>query len=534
MTRHNTTLALGSVVVAIGLAGCGGSGSGPSAGAPEAPSPTGDTITLGTLQVGVASAAGFKTKTLNSPDFAQLAFTAMYGTRIIRLEDVGYGRIAFHTNRGSGGDNEIAVMNADGTDQTLLTSNKADDSEPEFSPDGMRIAFWSDRDGDAEIYLINADGSNPTRLTNNGADDVEPNWSPDGSQIVFVSDRADNDEIWKMNADGSKPRRLTNDAAAEADPDWSPDGTKIIFESDRDGDNELFIMNTDGSGQTNLTTNGVSDNEPAWSPDGRKIAFERRGDIWVMNRDGSNVQQLTHSGGTFWPAWSPDSRKLLFRDSSEGNDEIYVMDASGANVRNLTNHGRHDRAPSWSPQPTVRRTIIGAPGSDGSFDPPFGARRPLVIVGISSDGLASAATVATNSANWPGINVVPITDIGINLVGARITAGDLRAVQEDIGRGISPRAWNVRGSPNPGAVLIFLDANDGHIASVLSVTDRPLATGAVDAVADVTASLQSGEVILRGSFAGAFDARDPSRNLIRGGASEVVLDGRTGEVVQVN
>ena len=65
-------------------------------------------------------------------------------------------------------------MNADGTGQTNLTNNGADDSTPAWSPDGTKIAFASNRDGNCEIYVMNADGTGQTNLTNNGAYDYAP------------------------------------------------------------------------------------------------------------------------------------------------------------------------------------------------------------------------------------------------------------------------------------------------------------------------------------------------------------------------
>ncbi|KXK53959.1 MAG: WD40 domain-containing protein [Chloroflexi bacterium OLB13] len=88
-----------------------------------------------------------------------------------------------------GGDNEIWVMNADGSGKVQLTANSADDLDPRWSPDGTQIVFASNRDGNDEIYRMNADGSNVVRLTNNPVDDREPAWSLDGASVAFASNR---------------------------------------------------------------------------------------------------------------------------------------------------------------------------------------------------------------------------------------------------------------------------------------------------------------------------------------------------------
>lgn len=69
---------------------------------------------------------------------------------------------------------------------------------------------------------MNADGSNPTRLTNSKADDGVSNWSPDGSRIAFDSNRNSNFEIYMMNADGSNQTRLTNNEVVDWMSDWNP------------------------------------------------------------------------------------------------------------------------------------------------------------------------------------------------------------------------------------------------------------------------------------------------------------------------
>lgn len=84
------------------------------------------------------------------------------------------------------------------------------------------IVFTSGRDGNQEIYVMNADGSNQINLTNHPANDWNPSWSPDGTQIVFTSDRDGNTEIYVMNVDGSDVQRLTENTASDDHAQWRP------------------------------------------------------------------------------------------------------------------------------------------------------------------------------------------------------------------------------------------------------------------------------------------------------------------------
>ena len=124
------------------------------------------------------------------------------------------------------------------TATNLTNYSGGNDMGPDWSSDGTRIAFISDRDGNNEIYVMDAVGSNQTGIRNNLGHDNRPSWSPDGNSIAIYSDRNGNDEIFSMDTDGSNLINLTNHTPEEnfysicdgtCWPDWSPDGTKIDF-----------------------------------------------------------------------------------------------------------------------------------------------------------------------------------------------------------------------------------------------------------------------------------------------------------------
>jgi Tol biopolymer transport system component len=217
----------------------------------------------------------------------------------------GPGLIAFTSWRD--GNEEVYVMNADGSGQTNLSRNPASDHWPCWSPDGTQIAYFSDRDGENHQYVMYRDGSGQTRFTPQSWGDCHAPVSPDGTRILSVSDHDGDWEIYVTGLEGDEPRNLTNSPRGDHEPAWSPDGTRIAFESYRDGNYaEIYVMNADGTEQTRLTHNSAIDAHPCWSPDGMRIAFECEFDICVMNADGSGLARLTTNPRRDGePAWSP-------------------------------------------------------------------------------------------------------------------------------------------------------------------------------------------------------------------------------------
>jgi TolB protein len=226
------------------------------------------------------------------------------------------GRIAFERTIDDRG---IALKNVDGTNFRSLTTNPYPSSEhdafPALSPAGDRVAFTrSETNGDEAIYLINSDGTNLVRLSPPGAHDGKPTWSPDGQRIAFANvDTLDQGKIYVMNADGTDRVPITSLRQPCDFPDWSRDGRIAFTSHGHTGGRDIFVMDPDGSNLTAVWNDLDDDVAPAWSPDGRRFAFERNGYVFMVNQDGTGLQQLSPTYGT-QPGWSPDGRYVIYSE----------------------------------------------------------------------------------------------------------------------------------------------------------------------------------------------------------------------------
>jgi Tol biopolymer transport system component len=209
-----------------------------------------------------------------------------------------------------------------------------------------------------DIYRANADGTNIRPLTRTPGYDAEATIAPDGL-IVFTSTRDGDMEIYSMQPDGSDVRRLTHRVGPDGGPFFSHDGQKIVFrgrtlsagkELDdyqallKDGlwrptSLELFVMDRDGMNLRQVTKLGGANFAPSWHPDGKRLIFAsnihdpkgRNFDLFVINVDGTGLEQVTFNG-TFdgFPMFSPDGTRLVFasnRDAkSEGETNVFVAE----------------------------------------------------------------------------------------------------------------------------------------------------------------------------------------------------------------
>jgi Tol biopolymer transport system component len=174
---------------------------------------------------------------------------------------------------------------------TRLISSTRMDTNPQYSPDGARIAFTSSRSGTLQIWICDSDGSNPVQLTHFiDADAGTPRWSPDGRYIafdLFQTGTESNSDIYVISAQGGPVRCITPEKSTEDMPSWSHDGKWIYFESDRSGVFEIWKVPFTGGTAVQITKNGAA--EAFESQDGQFVYYtkwQQRG-LWrtsVQNR----------------------------------------------------------------------------------------------------------------------------------------------------------------------------------------------------------------------------------------------------------
>jgi TolB protein len=298
---------------------------------------------------------------------------------------------------------QASTASGSSTERHLRNIRKLTDggenAEAYFSPDGTRLIYQSTRPEYPcdQIYTMKIDGSEKRRVSTGTGRTTCGYFYPGGKEILFASTHEasaacppkpsyergyvwpiyNGYDIYRANPDGSDLTPLTRSPGYDAEATIAPDGL-IVFTSVRDGDMEIYSMKRDGSDVRRLTNRPGPDGGPFFSWDGRLVAFrgrtlqpgaeldEYRGllkealwrptqlEIFVMGRDGANIQQVTHLGAAnFAPSWHPDGKRLIFasnvHDSRGRNFDLYLVNVDGTGVERVTFNETFDGFPMFSP-----------------------------------------------------------------------------------------------------------------------------------------------------------------------------------------
>ncbi len=242
----------------------------------------------------------------------------------------------------------------------------------DVAPDGKTIVF--DLLGD--LYLLPIDGGKARRITSGRAFDLQPRFSPDGRKIAFTSDRGGGNNLWIVDIDGKNPLQVSKeDFRLLNNPAWTPDGQYLVgrkhFTGQRSlGAGELWMYHVSGgNGGLQLTKqkNDQQDQgEPALSPDGRYVYFSEDvsdGPYFQYNKNahdliyairrldretGEVVDLIRTPGGAVRPQPSPDGTQLAFVKRVLDKSVLHLLDLESGRVRPLWDGLSHDQQEAWA------------------------------------------------------------------------------------------------------------------------------------------------------------------------------------------
>lgn len=286
----------------------------------------------------------------------------------------GAGQVAFASSRTGLPQLFLADLALNSVTQITNMPNGA--CQPSWSPDGLRLVFISPCKGmddvyfNASLYIINADGTGLVQIAPGSGGDFDPAWSPNGESILFTSLRSGQMEIFSVNLDDLSTFTQITKGAQRVEsryPDWSHEGSQIVYAVKRFGVYQIWIMNADGTEPQQIIRSGLAytDYLPVWSPSGDLIIFNQRCATAFCNPYLMSVSATDHSDQqgkrmqinlvTIQNVdYSPDGFYLAYEGvEDENNVDIFYMTTAGGGPTRITTDPALDFHPVWRPSITT-------------------------------------------------------------------------------------------------------------------------------------------------------------------------------------
>ena len=244
--------------------------------------------------------------------------------------------IVFSSPRGGGNPGNLWRAPASGgTPEPVAAGTNA--IFPTIARQGGRLAFGQSA-FETNIYRVpvpkqSSPSSPPARFISSTLNEDAPQYSPDGKRIAFSSNRSGSSEIWVCDSEGLNAVQLTSfgNSSTTGTPRWSLDGRKIAFDARAEGQADVYVISAEGGAPRRLTTEPSEDIVPSWSRDGRWLYFgsRRSGNlqIWKMPAEGGQALQLTRQGG--FEGFEEASGRVFYYAKGRGVPGIWKVPVEG-------------------------------------------------------------------------------------------------------------------------------------------------------------------------------------------------------------